>query len=324
MTDGRRMAVGAFVVLGLAAALRLQAGEVERPSLWIDAYQGEPIAYEELLKDLVTAKVIYLGERHTVQRHHDLQVKLIGDLSAKGVALVLGLEQLDTSAQPALDQFNRKEIDLAKLAELTNWAKQWRNYEQYGSALEGARKAGAPVIALNARTELIREVARGGGVDKLPPQARRELPADMQLQDPAYEKLLGLSLAVHMAATPERMRPMIEAQIARDETMAATLAAYLKSEAGRERTAIVLCGSGHVNYGLATVERVRRRLPGVRDRIVIFSESGDVTLSPEEMKMAREVEITHEQLREIGRPIADYLYVTGLVRDEPQTKPAVP
>jgi hypothetical protein len=34
------------------------------------------------------------------------------------------------------------------------------------------------------------------------------------------------------------------------------------------------------------------------------------------------VEITHEQLREIGRPIADYLYVTAPAAEEPATRPA--
>ncbi len=33
--------------------------------IWIDVYQGEPIRYEELLKDLAMANVIYLGECHT-------------------------------------------------------------------------------------------------------------------------------------------------------------------------------------------------------------------------------------------------------------------
>lgn len=37
---------------------------------------------------------------------------------------------------------------------------------------------GAPVIALNASSELIRQVARGGGVDKLPSAERKELPTD--------------------------------------------------------------------------------------------------------------------------------------------------
>ena len=91
--------------------------------------------------------------------------------------------------------------------------------------------------------------------------------------------------------------------------MAATLADYLKSEAGTGRTAVVLCGTGHVAYGFGTAARVRRRMPDSVERIVVMSQSGDVELSDAELAASREIEITHEQLRQIGRPIADYLYV---------------
>ena len=146
-------------------------------------------------------------------------------------------------------------------------------------------------------------------------KARGELPADIQLDDPVYRKLLTLQMMVHASANPESLRPMIEAQIARDEAMAWTLCSFLNSEAGHGRSALVLCGAGHVAYGLGTVARVRRRLPQAKDRIVLFSESGDLVLLPQERAMAREITITHEQLRQIDRPIADYLHETSLKKE---------
>ena len=102
-------------------------------------------------------------------------------------------------------------------------------------------------------------------------------------------------MMVHASATPRTLRPMIEAQIARDEAMAEALAVFLKSEQGRGRKMLVLCGAGHVAYGLGLPTRLRRRLPDIQDRIVLFSESGEVRLSPEEKAQARAIEITHEQ-----------------------------
>jgi uncharacterized iron-regulated protein len=291
-----------------------------RSSVWVDVNFGEPASYEEVLEDLSSARVIYLGERHRLERHHDLQGKIITDLAAKGTKLVLGLEQLEASQQKAVDQFNRKELDFDALAKAIRWAERWDNYRQYRPALEAARKANAPVLALNARPEVIRQVARGGGVDHLPAEMRKELPADMQLKDPVYERLLSAELKMHMAATPERLRPMIEAQISRDEAMAATLAAFLNSDQGRGRTAVVLCGAGHAMFGLATVDRVRRRLPGVCDRIILFSDSGDTQLSEAEKAASRPIETPRENRREINRPIADYLYVTTPAPVPPQTK----
>ncbi|MCR4412611.1 MAG: ChaN family lipoprotein [Thermoguttaceae bacterium] len=304
-----------FAVLAIYSATLTalsQAAEDRRPALWIDLCEGEPIAYDEVVADLAGARVIYLGERHSLARHHEIQAGLVGDLARQGTKLVLGLEPMESVHQPHLDRYARGEITFEQLAETTQWAKRWRGYEGYRAVLEAARKAGAPILGLNARIETIRQIARSGGVDKLDSALRAELPGDMRLSDPPYEKFLNLQMMVHAAATPERLRPMVEAQIARDEAMAATLVTFLQSEAGRGRTAIVVCGAGHAAYGLGMPARVQRRMPGVKDRIVLLSESGDVELSPEDKAQARPITITHDQLRALGRPVADYLHARAL------------
>jgi uncharacterized iron-regulated protein len=281
----------------------------DRPLLWIDACEGEPIEEARLIEDLATVRVVYLGERHTLQRHHATQAKIIAELAQGDKSLVVAMEQLESSVQPAIDRFNRGELDFDGLAKAIDWANRWPNYEQYRPVLEAARKAKAPVLGLSPSTDVIRAVFRSGGVAKLAPEMRKKLPAEMDLHDPPYEKLLAAQMMVHMAASPERLRPMIEAQIARDEAMSAALADYLRSPAGRNRKAVVICGAGHIAYSLGTPQRVRRRLGDDKDRIVILAECGDVRLSAEEKAAARPIDISHQQLRAIGRPVGDYIEV---------------
>jgi uncharacterized iron-regulated protein len=296
----------------IAAIASVVAGDEakQRRSLWIDLAHGEPLGYEDVVEDLAGAGVIYIGERHTIERHHEIQQRILADLAQRKIPLVLALEQLESYQQPIVDQYNRGEIDFDEFARKSDWAKRWDNYQQYKPIVETARKHNVPLLALNARAETIRQVARGGGVERLEAKLRAELPAEMQLDDPLYAKLLGMQMMVHAAANPERLRPMIEAQIARDESMAAALCEYLQSPAGKGRTAVVLCGAGHIAYGLGTAARVRRRLPEIRERIIVMSESGDTELSPAMKAQARPVTITHQQLRDLGRPLADYLQVT--------------
>ncbi len=310
-----RMAIVCWLSLAAAGGSRLLADD-DRCAMWIDVYGGEPVPYGEMLDDLAAVRVVYLGERHTLERHHRIQAQILEDLAQRGVKLVVGLEPMESVHQPALDRFHRGEIDFDELAEATDWSKRWRNYAQYRPILEAARRFEVPVIALNAKAETIRQVFRSGGIEKLPAEIRRELPAEVELEDPVYEKLLRMQMMVHASANEAMLRPMIEAQIARDEAMAAALADYLQSPAGEGRTALVICGAGHVAYGLGTPARVKRRLPEATQRIVLLSESGDVELSPEERAMAREIEITHEQLRQIDRPIADYLHAKELAEEE--------
>ncbi len=300
-----------FVVGFLAQSATHSAEPAHRCSFWVDPYRGEPPTYEQVIDDLATARVVYLGEAHSLERHHELQESILRDLASKGKTLVLGLEQLEHYQQPHLDRYNRREIDFDELAKLTDWENRWHAFEQYRSIVETARQLKIPILALNARAETVRKVFRSGGVEGLDQKTRAELPEDMLLKDPPYERLLNMQLMVHMAVSEERLRPMREAQISRDETMAATLAEYLLSDDDKGRSAVVVCGTGHVAYGHGIPTRVRRRMPAVTDRIVVPSQSGDVELSAGEMAASRDVEITHEQLREAGRPIGDYLHVTA-------------
>ncbi len=298
-----------------------QRADAEPASLWIDVCQGEPAPYQDVLDDLATVRIIYLGERHTLQRHHAMQAKLVADLARKGLPLAVALEQMEAAQQSQLDRYNRGEIDFDQLAQLTAWPKRWQNYRQYRPVLEAARRCKAPVVALGAKFETIRQVVWSGGIDRLPAELRKELPASVQVRDPPYEKSLSLQMMVHASATPQMLRPMIEAQIARDEAMAEALAAFVKSPAGRGRTVLVLCGAGHVANGLGLPARARRRLPDAKDRIVLFSESGEVRLSPQEQAQARSIEITHEQLRGLRQPIADYLWVKPLAEPPARRDP---
>lgn len=314
----RRVIFVALLLVFALVAHAVSAAEISCPrcSMWIDDCKGEPIQYDRVLDDLATANVIYLGERHTLSRHHDIQAQVVRDLAKRNVPLLLGIEMMEQPNQDSLDKYCRGEIDFEELAKVTKWKKRWRNYQQYKEVLEAAKQAGAPIVALNARAETIRSVARSGGLDGLDEKLRKELPEEIQLDDQVYKKVLLPQMQSHMAASPERLRPMIEAQICRDEAMADTLCNFLKTKQGKGRTAIVLCGAGHVAHGLGTPARVRRRMPELTERIVIFSASGDVKLSKKELAMTRPVHVPREKVRKVNLRIADYLHVTSLAAEQ--------
>ena len=301
--------VGILSLLTLASCAATDGPH--RCSLWVDAYDGEPATYAAMLDDLAGVRVIYIGERHTIDRHHDIQRQIVADLIARDVPLLLGFEQMEAPYQPHLDEYNAGRIDFDELATRTEWSRRWSNFEDYRSIVEAAHAAGAPILALNAKRETVRRVARHGlnGIDA---DLRAQLPAEMNLDDPMYEAHLSRVMMVHAGMPESIMRQMFEAQVTRDETMADRLCAFLKSDAGAGRTAVVLCGSGHCAHGMGIPSRVRRRLPGTKDRILVLSASGDVVLSERERKMARPITITHEQNRQLNTPVADYLHVVSL------------
>ena len=293
----------------LVTALHAQA-EDTRAEFWIDLLFAEPIDdLEDMWSDLRDSDVVYLGETHRLERHHKQQVAVLKELLKGDRPVILGLEQIETRNQPDLDRYNAGEIDFDEFAKVIEWEKQWRGYQQYREAIETAQKAGARVVGLNGPREIIREVGQIG-VDALAPEKRKLLPEKIHTDDPTYEKLMNQMLSIHSNFDPKFLRNVFEAQVSRDDSMADSLVKALQAVEGEKKPiGVVIAGGGHVQFGLGTPDRVAFRLPDIRARILLMSESGDLVLSPMEKAMKRAIEFHHEDLRFIRRPIADYLYV---------------
>ena len=305
-----------YAIFFLAAFFHAQAGiaaDKGRCGLWIDMYRGEPVDYEEMLADLLASKLIYLGETHTLARHHEMERRILADICSAGKKTLLCLEQIEARHQSGLDVYNRGSLDFEGLAEAVDWPSSWSNYLDYRGILETARECGAISIALNAPREIISKIGRTG-LSSLSPNERSTLPDRIDMRDLPYRSHLGELLSVHSFASQERLEFLIEAQIARDETMAAELWKRMKKSETADGLYVVIGGASHFSYGLGVPSRVRREVPGVRDRIVLFSESGDLRLTEREKMVARGVRRTHEDLRSIRLPIADYIYAVSLQR----------
>ena len=102
-----------------------------------------------------------------------------------------------------------------------------------------------------------------------------------------------------------------EAQDIWDSTMAHYVVTYLKSDEGKDKTVVVLAGSGHMGYGYGIPERVSDALH-LPYRIIIPTASGDVKFKKEWEKHIEPAELIHEDFRFIKRPIADFLFLVPL------------
>jgi uncharacterized iron-regulated protein len=224
---------------------------------------------------------------------------------------------LPADTQPVLDRYNAGDISFDELAADVGWEEIWDNYGDYRAAIEAGHSAGAPVLALNARRELAKQIVRNG-LDSLDAEWAARVPEGVNTDQPDYERelLRVMMVMAHATGQSDMMRRMFEAQVIKDEVMADAITRFLRSPEGENRTVVVLCGAGHISYGYGIPSRVRSRVPGVVDRIVVMSESGDVVLSEREKAMARMIEITHAQLRENTVPFADYLHARSLAPPE--------
>lgn len=286
------------------------AADRERCGLWIDMYRGEPVEYEEVLADLLGSQIVYIGETHTIARHHEMQRRIIGDFCGAGKKPILGMEQLEARHQEKLDGYNDGSLSFEAFAVAVNWSSSWSNYPDYRGVLEAAHGCGGTIVALNAPQEIISKIGRTG-LPSLSSQERSVLPDQLDTADLAYRRHLREILRVHAFASGDRLDRLIEAQIARDEAMAAKISDRMMKGPPAGAVYVVIGGATHFSYGLGVPSRVRRALPGVRDRIVLLSASGDLRLSASEKRVGRPLRHTHEDLRSLRLPIADYVHAVS-------------
>ncbi len=280
----------------------------------IDVLMGEPIPMEMLLEDVAEVRIVYMGEVHTIARHHQLQTQLIRHLAGRNLKIALGMEMFSEEHQEVLERWTSGKDGIATL--IKDLGKEhWTNLQDYESVLTTARDLAIPVVALNASDRLVRQVARGG-LESLPPDDRKRLPDGFQDINPLNDRLLRLRLRVHKAFQEKSLDSIVLAQAIRDATMARAVARFLESPRGKDRVMIVIAGIGHINYGFGIPERVQRML-SLPYRIILPSESGELVLSEEEKRHMVAVQVTHEDLKFIPVPIADYLHVIPLkLQDE--------
>ncbi len=282
-----------------------------RINIWIDLYSGEPLRFESIIDDIKNVQVVYLGETHSIKRHHELHEAIVKALINNKKTIYLGLEQMEAFYQKELDRYNDGKINFKELAKITDWQERWGNYDVYENIIHLVHKNNGKIIALNARAEIIKKIGRKG-LTSLSQNEKKEMPAKMILSDREQERLLNMILKVHATMNPDKLRPIIDAQMSRDEKMADIISQHLKNMTDEKYIFIALGGAMHFSYGLGVPKRVAREIPSVKDRIILFSDSGDLELSYHEKAMAREITITHEDLRFLKKPIADYINVIEL------------
>lgn len=260
-----------FIVLALswllpaanAVAMPRSSQPADVPPIFVDAKKTATL--QEALSRPEAKRLVYVGEMHTSYSDHQLQLRVLEAMHAQGGSLVLGVEWFQRPFQDVLDRYIAGEIDEATMLSETEYFSRWRfDYRLYRDILRFAREKGIRVLALNAGRELTNAV-RKQGLDGMPAELRKRLPADYDFENPSYEEQLKAVFQLHekrFADDEKAFKRFLEVQMTWDETMAETTARYLNADP--EGRILVLAGRGHTHRA-AIPKRVTRRtgLPGL-------------------------------------------------------------
>ena len=171
--------------------------------------------------------ILLLGEQHDAPSHARTHEQWVASLASQGRLAALALEMseqgLSTAGlQPAASE---QQVQLALRWNLAGWS-----WARYAPAVMAAVRAGVPVVGANLPKDRQRQAMRDTLLDQRLPQAA------LAAQHQAVRE-------GHCDTVPaEQIPPMTRIQIARDVTMAQTVA----SLAQPGKTVVLLAGSGHV------------------------------------------------------------------------------
>lgn len=133
------------------------------PGNWIAVKSRQTLAPDRLLAAAARRGVVLLGESHTVASHHSWQLQTLAGLYAYRPRLVLGLEMLPRSSQPALAQWVAGAYGTDEFLRAVQWYENW-GYEPalYLPLLQFARLNRQPLRALNIDRDLVMRVGDAG------------------------------------------------------------------------------------------------------------------------------------------------------------------
>ncbi len=222
----------------------------------ISAKLEKPVAFQDLLADLVRCRIIYVGEKHTNAAHHRIQLDVIQAVFKQHSNIVVGMEMFDHTYQDVLDLWSAGKLDQKDFLKKSHWYANWRfDFSLYSEILEFIKKNHIRLVALNIPNHIPPKI-REGGLDNLNEADKQHLPQEIDTTNPDHREYLQSVFDDHK----HHFRGEVEfenfyiAQAVWEDAMAEKISQQLKND-----VMIVLAGNGHIQFKYGIPDRAFKR-----------------------------------------------------------------
>lgn len=222
----------------------------------IDTKKGTAITFDELIDHLSAKDIVFIGEVHNNPEHHLIQIQILQALTHKKDGYGIGLEFFSKDKQPPVDNYLNGNIAEGMFLKKSSWAKGWGfDYHLYRPVFLYSLQNRLRIVALNAKSSIIRKVARKG-IKGLSREEREKLPDEIDLHNQAHKDYLLEIFQRHSHGDLTNFDFFYEAQCLWDETMADNIVSSFKEDL---KKMVVLTGNGHIIFKFGIPDRVQRR-----------------------------------------------------------------
>ncbi|MBC2709474.1 MAG: ChaN family lipoprotein [Desulfosarcina sp.] len=216
------------------------------------------VSRDQLLEEISTSRVVYVGESHTNPFHHAIQLEVIKALAPTTPDLTIGMEMFDHTYQPVLDRWTAGELDETTFLQRVHWYANWRfDFGLYRDILEYAKEKRLRIIALNVPFHIPGKISVGG-IASLSEDDRRHLPETIDTTEADHRAYVEEIFKMHTIRGRDNFDYFYEAQCTWEDAMAEAVANNLGT--GKM---VVLAGNGHITrkFGIPNRAFARTHAP---------------------------------------------------------------
>jgi len=248
----------------------------------ISAKTGSSVTFDELMKDLNRSQIVFVGEKHTNDSHHGIQLKIIQGIFKNNPSMRVGMEMFDRSYQQVLELWSVGGMDEETFLRKVHWYANWRyDFALYRDILQFIKENRIKIVALNIPFHIPARI-RVGGLDNLSDLDRQYLPKEIDTSNTAHRDYAKKVFEQHHFKGRVKFDDFYMAQCVWDEIMAESVASNLGTN-----QIVVLAGNGHLQFKYGIPDRAFRRT-GASFRTIYLAAAGE----------------------EIGLEVADYIWIT--------------
>lgn len=229
------------------------------------------VSYEEMIRDVREANLIFVGELHDNESHHKSQLDLITGLNRLKIPIAVGLEMFAAKSQNELDRWVNGDISIDNFikAYYKNWNVPW----VFNNAIFlYLRNNKIPAIGLNIPKEVSEKIDRFGFSSLSIKEVEEYFP---RVVCNVEEKYLDYIKRAYRAHENSKMQfsHFCEAQLLRDKTMAWNITEFLRKNPSK--TIIVFMGASHA-WKRGVPEQTRNLFKELRYRVILPRLPGNI------------------------------------------------
>ncbi|MBK5257164.1 MAG: ChaN family lipoprotein [Vicinamibacteria bacterium] len=245
-----------------------------------DAATGDLITPKDLAARLAGVRLVFVGESHTSIEYHNVQRRLIEELTAAGRKVFVGLEMYPYTEQAWLDKWSSGELSEDAFLKDSRWYKNWGyHWLYYRDIFTFSRDHKIRMFGVNTPREVVAAVRKKGFANLTPEEAARilsKIDTDSAEHKRLFKAYFSPEDSLHTTGmTDEQFNAMYNAQATWDATMGYNAVQALQKFGDKDTIMVVLIGSGHVAYGLGAERQAKLWFDGNIASVIPMATAND-------------------------------------------------